>query len=74
MSRSCGQVIDHVTELVKTAIVKEMISPQELMVAIHNAFVHGEILEKVGYSVDDEQLGRLFDHFEALMQEAKELD
>lgn len=41
-------------------------------VALHNACRHGLIFEETGEAVSDEQLGELFDHFDAIISILKD--
>lgn len=39
----------------------------QIMIAIHNVCLHGEIFEETGEDVNEEQLGEIFDHFDAII-------
>jgi len=39
---------------------------EAFFIGMHNAFVHGDAIEKAGYEFTDEQLSEMFVHFEAL--------
>lgn len=60
-----------------TNIMKEMIrnsGTKNFFVALHNTFVHGEILEETGEYCTDKQLGQLFEHFDAIISIVKEFE
>ena len=63
---------DTVESLVRT-VIKTGTDPQQILIGIHNAFVHGEILEYTDYIVDDLNLGRLFDGFEISISALKQM-
>jgi hypothetical protein len=44
------------------------VDPQELGVAFHNTFVHGENITAHGYFISDEKLGQLFEHLDGITE------
>ena len=63
-----------VVESVVRGFIKGGVTPHEFFVGIHNAFCHGEILEQCDIECSDKQLGKLFKHFDALIEIAEEFD
>jgi len=63
---SCAQSIIDLNESV-IRVLAEHSSMNDVMIAIHNACAHGEIFESTGEDVSEEQLGELFDHFDAIL-------
>ena len=55
--------IDMVTELIK-ALVRTSENPRGVMVGVHNAFVHGEILDEAGIDCSEKDLEDLFEGFD----------
>ena len=53
-------------------LLSEQQSANDLFVALHNTFTHGDIFSYMGYQFSDEQLGRLFsaiDELQAIVEE-----
>lgn len=50
------------------------ITPQQFFIGLHNAFAHGDILNDADFSVTDEQLSAMFDHFDALSKISENID
>ena len=46
---------------------------QALACAFHNIFAHGEIFEQYGYDLEDEDLGKLFDHLDGVIASTKKI-
>lgn len=66
--------VHDVVEGMIQGIVMAGMSPREIMVGISNAFVHGECLEKIGLTVPEESLKKLFEGFELSIQAMKEIE
>jgi hypothetical protein len=45
---------------------------QQTVVALHNAFAHGELFDKAGEHFTDKQLEDCFDHIDGLLEAVKE--
>ncbi len=52
-------------ELIRTLAKHD--SMGTVMIAVHNVCAHGEIFEHTGEDVSEEQLGEIFDHFDAII-------
>ena len=73
---SYNMAVGVTTDVVK-GLLKGHGSLKAFFVGLHNAFVHGEILEEMDYedydeNTVDELLGGLFEHFEGLVALAKD--
>lgn len=62
--------IENLEAIVKT-LVMEVGSVHKVLTALHNVSVHGEILDELGFSVDDEQLELLFEGYDESMDALK---
>lgn len=51
-------------------------SPLALFIGLHNVFAHGEIFESInyGHEVSDDQLAKLFEHFDGLIDVMKKVE
>jgi hypothetical protein len=64
------------TELIEATFrtwIREGVTAETILVALHNACVHGELLDEVAYNVTDKQLGRLFDGFEMSLKALRKM-
>jgi len=64
--------IDLTSDLIRRG-VKHMGS-KKFFVALHNAFIHGEVFEEAGEHLEDEELGKLFDHFDGILDILKSVE
>lgn len=63
--------VDLVTAMFETLVAK--VGLHETMVGIHNAFVHGELLDNTGYDFEEIDLEELYKHLEGLTHVSKRL-
>lgn len=71
--RNAVETSEFVETLVRS-LVKTGSTPRQIMVGIHNAFYHGELLTGAEQCFTDEQLGRIFEHIIALQTVLKEIE
>ncbi len=62
---SAQEIVNHNESVIRA--LAEQSSMQDVMIAVHNACAHGEIFESTGENVSEEQLGELFEHFDAIL-------
>ena len=60
-----GEITDLFEEQIRS--MAKATSVHRVMVALHNACVHGEIFEETGEDVSEEQLGEVFCHFDSIL-------
>lgn len=56
-----------VTDFIKSAI-RLSDDPQQVLTGIHNAFVHGEIFDQIGFNITEENLGKIFEGIEVIQK------
>jgi hypothetical protein len=68
------KVVDVVDAMIRGLVVNE-VNPLDILIGIHNAFVHGEILKEAGLTLDegDKNLGKLFHGFDISMEAMKQI-
>ena len=75
ISLESKKTIDLVEEMVK-GLLRGGVYPDELLIGIHNAMVHGEILKEVGFTdfgKGDRQLSNMFNGFETSIKAARKI-
>ena len=49
-------------DLIRSLVQNELMRPSELFSGIHNAFVHGELLEFIGYEPTEKETEKILKH------------
>lgn len=62
------------TEQIIRQLVKLSESPLSVLVGVHNAFYHGEILREAGLDSNDDDLGELFEGLDKAIAVCKRLE
>ena len=61
------EINEIVTDFIKSAI-RQSEDPQQVLVGIYNAFVHGEIFDQIGFNITEENLGKIFEGIEVIQK------
>lgn len=70
--RQAASMVDLCESMVR-GIIKGGVSPNELLVGMHNAFVHGELFGEADLECSEESLGKLFNGLDIAIEAAKEI-
>ena len=60
-------------ETMVNALIDSGVKPSHILVALHNSCVHGERLEKAGWTVTEQNLSDLFDGFDKSLKAFNEM-
>ncbi len=61
------EINEVVTDFIQSAI-RLSEDPQQVLTGIHNAFVHGEIFDQIGFNITEEKLGKVFEGIEVIQK------
>ncbi len=59
--------------VLKNLFEEEIVTPEDILIALHNVCSHGRAIEDVGGNVTDEHLGKLFEGFEISMKAMRKM-
>jgi hypothetical protein len=67
------EVNEIVSEFIKSLMNCDAL-PSSILSGVHNAFVHGQLLEVNGYDISQENLDKFFKHMDACLKIMREIE